>query len=197
MHKALLVLGLLQAGPKTGYDIHRIVRAHGELYTDLKKANLYYLLERLAGEGCLQMQAEPGARGPRRERLVYTLTELGRKRFDELLRTVLHEYDPIHSGIEIAVIFLTHIPSAEAITLLDHRRETVASRRAQVATDLGGLLTHGGLMQRIAADHLLSQIDAELAWVERALAQLREQGHEGKPAEPASPVSKRRRSRGA
>ena len=43
---------------------------------------------------------------------MYTLTELGRKRFDELLRTVLHEYNPIHSGIEIAVIFLTHVPGA-------------------------------------------------------------------------------------
>ncbi len=38
MHKALLILGLLQGGPKTGYDLNRIVRAHGELYTDLKKA---------------------------------------------------------------------------------------------------------------------------------------------------------------
>jgi DNA-binding PadR family transcriptional regulator len=192
MHKALLVLGLLQGGPKTGYDIHRVVRAHGELFTDLKKANLYYLLERLAGEGCLQMQAEPGARGPRRERLIYTLTELGRKRFEELLRAVLREYNPIHSGVEIAVIFLGQVPGAEAITLLDQRRETVTSRRAEVAAELGGLITHGALMQRIAADHLLSQVDAELAWVERALVQLREHGREGKPAEPASPVSKRR-----
>ena len=86
MHKALLVLGLLQGGPKTGYDLHRIVRAHGELYTDLKKANLYYLLERLAAEGYLEMEAKPGGRGPRRERLVYALTPRGRERFGELLR---------------------------------------------------------------------------------------------------------------
>ena len=44
MHKSLLILGLLVHRPLHGYELHRIVRAHGELYTDLKKANLYYLL---------------------------------------------------------------------------------------------------------------------------------------------------------
>ena len=122
MHKALLVLGLLQGGPKTGYDLHRIVRAHGELYTDLKKANLYYLLERLAAEGYLEMEAKPGGRGPRRERLVYALTQRGHERFGELLRTELRGYSPIHTGIEIAVVFLSQIPSAEAIALLEQRR---------------------------------------------------------------------------
>ncbi len=50
-------------------------------------------------------------------------------------------------------------------------------------------------MRRIAADHMLSRIDAELAWVERAMAQLRETGREGKSEDPTPPVSKRRRAR--
>jgi DNA-binding PadR family transcriptional regulator len=178
MHKALLVLGLLQGGPKTGYDLHRIVRAHGEFYADLKKANLYYLLERLAGEGCLEVQAEPGARGPRRERLVYSLTGRGQQRFGELLRDVLRHYTPIHSGVEIAILFLARVPDAEAITLLERRREAVSARRAQVVSDLGDFAAQGTL-QRIAADHLLSQLDGELAWTDRALAQLRDAGTRG------------------
>ena len=68
MHKELHILGLLQSGPLTGYDLHRIVVAHGELFTDLKKGNVYYLLERLAARGALQVTAEAGARGPRRDR---------------------------------------------------------------------------------------------------------------------------------
>jgi DNA-binding PadR family transcriptional regulator len=172
MHKALLVLGLLQGGPKTGYDLNRIVRAHGELYTDLKKANLYYLLERLAAEGYLEMEAKPSGRGPRKERLVYALTPRGRERFSQLLRAELREYSPIHSGIEIAVVFLSQMPAAEAIQLLEQRRELVASRRSQVASELGDFASHGTL-QQLAADHLLSQIDAELAWVDRALSRLR------------------------
>jgi DNA-binding PadR family transcriptional regulator len=195
MHKALLVLGLLQTGPKSGYDIHRIVRAHGELYTDLKKANLYYLLEQLAKEGCLQMQVEPGARGPRGERLIYSLTEHGKQQFQELLRTVLREYTPIHSGVEIAVVFLGHVSNAEAITLLEQRHKMVAGRRALVASELGDFASHGTL-QSIAADHLLSQIDAELAWVERSLAQFRVQAKKEKAGTPSSSPVKRTRGRG-
>jgi DNA-binding PadR family transcriptional regulator len=86
MHKTLHLLGLLLNGPKSGYDLHRILRAHGELFADLKKANVYYLLDRLAKDRYLTVEAEPGARGPRRERLVYSITDQGRAHFEELLR---------------------------------------------------------------------------------------------------------------
>jgi DNA-binding PadR family transcriptional regulator len=195
MHKALLVLGLLQGGPKTGYDLHRIVRAHGEFYADLKKANLYYLLERLTAEGCLAVQAEGGARGPRRERLVYSLTERGQERFFELLRVVLQEYTPIHSGVEIAILFLARVPAAEAINLLNQRRAAVAARRAQVVSELGDFAARGNL-QRIAADHLLSQIDGELAWADRALAQLRDASKPGGDGKQAPTTKKGPRSGG-
>jgi DNA-binding PadR family transcriptional regulator len=195
MHKALLVLGLLEGGPKTGYDLHRIVRAHGEFYADLKKANLYYLLERLAGEGCLEVQAEPGARGPRRERLIYALTKRGKERFGELLRDVLRQYTPIHSGVEIAILFLARVPPAEAITLLEQRRETVAARRARIVSELGDFAAHGTL-QRIAADHLLSQIDGELAWADRALSQMGASTVRGSNSDKTPPPKRGKRSRG-
>ena len=83
MHKILLLLGLLLRRPLHGYELHRIVRAHGELYADLKKGNLYYLLDRLAAEGYLKVQAEPGTRGARGERVIYELTDQGRARFVE------------------------------------------------------------------------------------------------------------------
>jgi DNA-binding PadR family transcriptional regulator len=195
MHKALLVLGLLEGGPKTGYDLHRIVRAHGEFYADLKKANLYYLLERLAGEGCLEVQAEPGARGPRRERLIYALTKRGKERFGELLRDVLRQYTPIHSGVEIAILFLARVPPAEAITLLEQRREAVAARRARIVSELGDFAAHGTL-QRIAADHLLSQIDGELAWADRALSQMGASTVRGSNSDQTTPPKRGKRSRG-
>ena len=195
MHKALLVLGLLEGGAKTGYDLHRIVRAHGEFYADLKKANLYYLLERLAGEGCLEVQAEPGARGPRRERLIYALTKRGKERFGELLRDVLRQYTPIHSGVEIAILFLARVPPAEATTLLEQRREAVAARRARIVSELGDFAAHGTL-QRIAADHLLSQIDGELAWADRALSQMGASTVRGSNSDQTTPPKRGKRSRG-
>ena len=46
--RTLMVLGLLKAGPRHGYELHRIVVAHGSLYADFKKPTLYHLLHRLA-----------------------------------------------------------------------------------------------------------------------------------------------------
>jgi DNA-binding PadR family transcriptional regulator len=175
VHKLLLLLGLLRSGPMSGYDLHRVVRAHGELSTDLKKANVYYLLDRLAADGYLSVRAEPGARGPRGERLIYSLTSAGCIYFEDLLREVLRTYDPAHIGVDVAFIFLGQLSHAEALALLEERRQVVAERRRQVL----GEQEHADktdLLQRIAFDHLISLIDAELAWVERAVRDLRANG---------------------
>ncbi len=180
MHKVLLLLGLLLRGPLHGYELHRIVRAHGELYADLKKANLYYLLERLAAEGSLQVQAEPGTRGARGERLVYELTDQGRTQFTELLHATLQNYEPVHTGVETAIVFLSYLPPADGLRLLTERRQIVAARRTTVAADIGDQENNAPLV-RIAGDHLLSLIDAELAWLDRSLAYLEDLGWAKKP----------------
>lgn len=170
MHKELLLLGFLQSGPKTGYDLHRIVQAHGDLYTDLKKGNVYYLLERMATEEYVSVVTESGGRGLRRERLIYTLTEGGRQRFQKMLREVLRTFELAHTGVEVGVVFLPYLPSEEAIALLEERRSAVIARRSLV-TDPMPLSSH--LYVRLAHDHLRMLMDAELLWIERALESLR------------------------
>lgn len=173
MHKVLLLLGLLQRGPLYGYELLRIVRAHGELYADLKKANLYYLLERLASEDYLSVQVEEGARGARGEKLIYELTDQGRSHFKALLREIILTYEPAHTGVDTAVVFLASLPRAEGIQLLMERRQIVAARRDVSAQELT-VVAESSPLFHIASDHLLSLIDAELAWIDRSLAYLRD-----------------------
>jgi DNA-binding PadR family transcriptional regulator len=177
MHKELHLLGLLQNGPRTGYDLHRIVAAHGELFTDLKKGNVYYLLERLAESGALQVTAEAGARGPRRERLIYSLTDEGRRRFHELLRAVMRTYEVAHSGVEVGMIFLPYLEPREIVGLLEERHQAVLARREVVDHQAAAA---GHLHEHLAQDHLLAMMDAELAWIARVLQHLRER-QEGPP----------------
>ena len=172
MHKELHILGLLQSGPLTGYDLHRIVVVHGELFTDLKKGNVYYLLERLAARGALQVTAEAGARGPRRERLIYALTDQGRQRFHHLLREVVRTYEVAHSGVEVGMFFLPYLEPQDAIHLLQERREAVLTHRALIEREAGG---RAHLHQQLAQEHLLCLIDAELVWIARALQRLESQ----------------------
>jgi len=168
MHKELHLLGLLQMGPKTGYQLHRITQAHGELYTDLKKGNVYYLLDRMARSGELEVTAEAGAPGPRRERLVYA-TESGRRRFHGLLRQVLRTYDLPHTGVEVGMVFLPYLDVSEVTQLLSERRMAVLERRAAVAGEMEPS-EHGHVS--LAQDHLLCLIDAELSWIDRTTALL-------------------------
>jgi DNA-binding PadR family transcriptional regulator len=164
MHKRLIILGLLVAGPLSGYRLHQVAAAHGELYSDLKKPNLYYLLGRMAEEGLLEVRAEAGARGPRRERLVYSLTDAGRRELLDLLRREVREYEPARLGIEAAAVLLDHLPRSEAAELLRERRRAVSAHRRQAADSLGPAEAGS------AADHVLMLVDAELAWLDRALA---------------------------
>jgi DNA-binding PadR family transcriptional regulator len=171
MYKELHLLGLLLAGPRTGYQLHRIVVAHSEFYTDLKRGNVYYLLDRLRDAGALTVTAEGGARGPRRERLVYAITDQGRQRFFELLRAVVRTYEPAYTGVEVGMIFLPHLAPDDAIHLLEERRQAVLDQRAAIESKLG---TSSHLPDQLAQDHLLSLMDAEAAWIERSLQRLRE-----------------------
>ena len=171
MHKNLLLLGLLLSGPKSGYELHRIVREHGDLYFDLKKANVYYLLEHLAQYGYLTAVAESGAPGPRGERLIYSLTEKGQAKFNELLRQVLQTYEPLPSTVGAAVVFLPRLKRGEALHLLEERRQSVADRRAQV--DALNTAEVRDTLVGLALDHLLALIDADLVWTDRALDRLR------------------------
>jgi DNA-binding PadR family transcriptional regulator len=175
MHKELHLLGLLQAGPRTGYQLHRITRAHGELYTDLKKGNVYYLLDRMAKSGELDVTAEGGAPGPRRERLIYTITDYGRQRFHELLRDVLRAYEAPHSGVEVGMVFLPYLDVTEATQLLSERRSAARERRAAVEGDMR-TSDHGHVS--LAQDHLLCLIDAELAWIDRTIERLQRRNEE-------------------
>jgi DNA-binding PadR family transcriptional regulator len=169
MHKELHLLGLLLLGPKTGYQLHRITEAHGELYADLKKGNVYYLLDRLAKSGALLVAAETGAPGPRRERLVYAITDQGRQRFHELLREVLRTYEVPHTGVEVGMVFLPYLDVSEATQLLTERRSAVLERRGAVEREMQSS-EHGHVS--LAQDHLLCLIEAELSWIERTITRL-------------------------
>ncbi|HVC33881.1 MAG TPA: hypothetical protein VNL16_10265, partial [Chloroflexota bacterium] len=81
-----------------GDDLHRVVRAHGELYADLKHSNVYDLRDRLAQGGFVAIYAEGRTRRRRGERLVCALTDPGRARFGELLRTICRTFEPTHRG---------------------------------------------------------------------------------------------------
>lgn len=176
--KTLMVLGLLTSGPKHGYELHRIVVAHGSLYSDFKKPTLYHLLHRLAMQGAVRVHSEGGARGPRGERLVFTLAPTGETLFTKLLRVALSSYDASHTCFEVATAFLGWLPAAESQDLLRERRTVVRARRAELLAEMQTISGDGHgdatrmAARKLAADHSLSLMDAEITWTDRAIRQI-------------------------
>lgn len=171
-----MLLGLLRSGPKHGYELHRIVVGHGELYADLKKPTLYHLLDRLAAQGAVAVTTEGGTRGRRGERLIYALTDAGGEMFGQLLREALSTFHAASTGLEVAAVFLDCLPAREARRLLAERRLAVERRRTVIADELGTPAGRSSALRMasgfFAADHALSLMDAELDWISRASAHL-------------------------
>lgn len=192
-----MVLGLLKSGAKHGYELHRIVVAHGSLYSDFKKPTLYHLLHRLALQGAVRFRSEGGARGPRGERLVFALTPKGETLFMKLLRGTLSSYDASHTGFEVAMAFLGWLPATEARQLLHDRRAVIRVRRAEVAGEVETMSRHPErartAARQLAADHALTLMDAEIAWTDRAIRRIGERGNAAGPDRDAMATARHRR----
>lgn len=185
--RTLMVLGLLRAGPKHGYELHRILVAHGTLYADFKKPTLYHLLHRLTVQGAVQVHAEAGTRGRRGERLVFALTPKGDELLQGLLRLALSSYDPVQTTFEVAAAYLPWIPAKEGEALLRKRRRAIEKLHADVVSEMDHLGSVGASRQMaarsLAADHALSLFQAELAWLDRAMRHLARPGGRTTPLE--------------
>jgi DNA-binding PadR family transcriptional regulator len=174
--RTLMVLGLLQDGPKHGYELHRILVAHGTLHADFKKPTLYHLLHRLTVQGAVKVHSESGTRGRRGERLVFALTPRGGELFQELLRHALSTYDRVETTFEMAAAYLPWIPAREAQALLAKRRRAIEALHAEVVNDLDHLTAQPAsrmlAARSLATDHALCLLEAELAWLDRAMRHL-------------------------
>jgi hypothetical protein len=126
----------------------------------------------MAKSGELDMAAEAGAPGPRRERLIYTITEKGRQRFHDLLRDVLRTYEVPHTGVEVGMVFLPYLDVTEAMQLLTERRSAVLECRAAVGDDMPSSDASDHRQVNLAQGYLLCLIDAELSWIERTIERL-------------------------
>lgn len=69
------MLGMLTAGPRTGYDIRRAIHGSIRHFWSESYGQVYPALHELEQEGLVSVTTEPGASAPARK--VYTLTDTG------------------------------------------------------------------------------------------------------------------------
>ena len=168
--RSLLLLGILKMQSQHGYQINEFIERNLCDVTDMKKATAYATLDRLCQAGDVQMQVEQvGNRPPRR---VYAITPQGEEHFQELLHASLAEAGRLILPGAIGLMFLHHLPHAEAVGYLQQRfahlstqiavYEQAPPHRAQRGVDL-------------AITRQLVLLRADREWLAGVIAQLQEE----------------------
>jgi DNA-binding PadR family transcriptional regulator len=167
-HRALLLLGLLMTQSQHGYQINEFIERNLSRVTDMKKATAYAILDRLAEAGYISVHVEQeGNRPPRK---VFAITPAGEALFQQLLRERLQQADRFTFAGDIGLMFLDHLPRAEAIACLEQRLRQVEARLAEFQQ-----APHHrcGIGVDLALAHVTTMLQAERDWLAAVVERLK------------------------
>ena len=173
--RSLLLLGLLTAQDRHGYEINDFIERTLHHVISLKKATAYQLLDRLESHGLIGSRVEQ--HGQRPNRRVYHITPAGQERFAQMLRDQLAREEALILTGNVPVMFAENLTPAETLDALRRRLEGVEARLHLYDTyNLPCTVGVGLAMERIRA---LTHADRE--WLARTIARLERSA----PAQPA------------
>ncbi|GAA4063505.1 PadR family transcriptional regulator [Nonomuraea soli] len=167
MSIAHVLLGLLAEGPKHGYELKK---GHDERLPGnrpLAYGQVYATLQRLERDGLAEVAETQREGGP--ERTVYAVTEAGRA---ELSRW-LEETEPPVPYISSPLFARVAVAGERADGYLVRQRAAHLARMRELTAEKGA----GTPAQVLAADFALQHLDADLRWIETALARLKGDDH--------------------
>lgn len=169
-----VLLGLLEQGPSTGYDLGKSLERDVAPLWRAEISQIYPALARLRRAGFILLRVLGPRRGPRRN--LYRITATGRR---ELRRWLAEPSPPPSSKDEglTRIAFLGALPPLERRSLLGRYERSIAEeirRLRQTAPDAGYL--------REGRRGAIERLEATRRWV-RSLAT------EGSPAPPHPPQS--------
>ena len=164
MSVAFALLGLLESGPRHGYDLKRSYDERFGHGRELHYGQVYSTLARLLKNGLVEVEAEPGA-GPDRKR--YAITSAGVTDVAGWLAQPEKPEPYLQSTLQTKVL-LALLTGRDAADLLDTQR----SEHLRLMRELTRRKTEGDLTDQLICDHALFHLEADLRWLELTAARL-------------------------
>lgn len=207
----LAILGLLQEREFHGYEIRRRLRDELGLFANVSFGSLYPALSRLEGAGAVIGTESTGtsmtsipltgslsgeraalrnrragtARGTKRSRKVYRITDAGRRRFEELLDADEPAGSDEARSFGLRLAFARHLAPQARLGLLERRREQLVRRlaadRVRAAGD--GLDVYA----RSLVEHSTEVTEHDISWLDHLI--------ESEKQKPVTPRSDHRTAR--
>jgi DNA-binding PadR family transcriptional regulator len=168
IEQELLFLGLLNEGAKHGYEIKKRIKEILFLFAGLQIKSIYYPLRILEKNGLVAKRVVKQSRRP--NRLIYSLTDKGKVRFNNLLLKSFLDFRRPQFSLDISLYFLRYV------------KPRLLKRRIQVRMRLLKQIS-GGLNRMIHSlkskkspsflwlilEHNLEMVDTEVHFLERLL----------------------------
>jgi DNA-binding PadR family transcriptional regulator len=166
MTVAHTLLGLLEAGPRHGYDLKRSYDERFGHDRPLHYGQVYATLARLLKNGLVEVEAEPGA-GPERKR--YAITDAGVSDVAEWLAAPEKPEPYLQSTLYTKVV-LALLTGHDANDVLDAQR----SEHLRLMRELTRRRDGGDLADQLICDHALFHLEADLRWLELTAARIQQ-----------------------
>ncbi|MEU1054915.1 PadR family transcriptional regulator [Streptomyces sp. NPDC005876] len=159
------LLGLLEAGPRHGYDLKRAFDEKFGHDRPLHYGQVYSTMSRLLKNGLVEVDGIEAGDGPERKR--YAITEAGVTDVERWLATPEKPEPYLQSTLYTKVV-LALLTQRDAADILDNQRAEHL-RGMRVLTDRK---RKGDLADQLICDHALFHMEADLRWLELTAARL-------------------------
>ncbi|MFD3514221.1 PadR family transcriptional regulator [Streptomyces sp. NPDC058657] len=159
------LLGLLEAGPRHGYDLKRTFDEKFGHDRPLHYGQVYSTMSRLLKNGLVEVEGTEAGAGPERKK--YAITDAGITDVDQWL-TQPEKPEPYLQSTLYTKVVLALLTGRGAAGLLDVQRAEHL-RLMRVLTDRK---RGGDLADQLVCDHALFHLEADLRWLELTAARL-------------------------
>lgn len=159
------LLGLLEAGPRHGYDLKRAFDQRFGHDRQLHYGQVYSTMSRLLKHGLVEVDGMEAGGGPERKR--YAITDAGITDVEEWLARP-EKPEPYLQSVLYTKVVLALLTERDAGELLDVQR----SEHLRLMRELTRRKKDGDFADQLICDHALFHLEADLRWLETAAARL-------------------------
>lgn len=171
------LLGFLNYGPLTGYEVKKAFDAAVGHFWNAELSQIYPALKRLESDGLLEVEVE--IQDDRPNRKVYSITDDGRRELVEWLAQPA-EADQLREPLMIKIFFGASLPKQDLVRVLRQRAEetrrqldsleVVCALTQQFADAMGR--PEEGFFWELTCDHGIRNNHANLEWLEEAIRRI-------------------------
>lgn len=171
----LFLLGKLMERPWHGYEFHQVLNSVVGPARQVSWGTIYPLLQRLEKAGLIQRLSEPSGKEDRRGRQRYSITQKGKQKFLELMKSESKNDPNYRDTFRIKLGNFSRVDSAVQRTILDHYLDRLSSISAhtKAMSELVSQVSEMNESERqnillaLAHDRFLAE--SEIKWIRQKL----------------------------